>query len=79
MAAFNLVITYPDEKATELLTALRNTFGQVPDEGGEEGALRDMTPTEIKDQLEVVTVNQIKRMYTRWKRRQADVSLDLES
>ena len=51
MGTFNLTITYPDNKETELLAALRWHFGQVeeappeifrPDESSRDEVLRDL-------------------------------------
>ena len=78
MGTFNLTITYPDGKEAELLAALRDSFGQV-EETDENGDItsRDMTPAEIKDRLERMSQQQIKRIYTKYMQRQNPVSLDL--
>ena len=78
MGTFNLTITYPDDKEADLLTALRESFGQVEEVDGE-GVVtyRDLTTVEIKDRLENLTQSQIRRIYVKYMRQQNPVIIDL--
>jgi len=78
MGTFNLTITYPDNKETELLAALRWHFGQVEEIVDDVPTMRDLTAAEIKDKLEDLTMAGIRRIFIKHKRSLADVTLGLE-
>ena len=78
MGTFNLTITYPDNKATELMAALRWHFGQVEEIVDDVPTMRDLTAVEIKDKLEDLTMSGIRRIFIKHKRSLADITLGLE-
>lgn len=79
MASFNLTITYPDNDAAALLAALRAYFGHAYDEDVNGNPVpRDRTPEELKENLEALSRQQIKRIYRKHLESQVDSSIALD-
>jgi len=75
MAQLNFTITYPDDKESDLLTALRSHFGQKAtfNEDGTPGPSEDYSALELKGMLQTHFVAHLRKIYVSWKKTQTNL------